>query len=430
MAQNKTNTALEIAERGRARAFVELLASKVSPNNQLNITPPNIKQIQQIAQQQKATLVQYSIIYDPLKPQVKEEWRQSKLFIWVIKPTGEVAFRTANLTPLWQKENIYLNDLVTSSREAISVGGRGIFSVEVDRVSQKKRLQRLHELLISPIADLLPSDPNSRVIFIPQESLFLVPFPALQDKEEKYLIEKHTILTAPAIQVLDLTHKQQHSMPKSATDVLVAGNPTMPSVSIPIGSPPQKLAPLPNAEREAVEIARLFNTKAIVGKDATKTSIRQQMPKAKLIHLATHGLLDDFKNSGVPGAYAEGVGGAIALAPSGKDDGLLTASEILDLKLNASLVVLSACDTGRGDITSDGIIGLSRSLISVGTESVLVSLWSVPDAPTAFLMTEFYKNVQQKPDKDQALRGAMLTTMKQHPNPKDWAAFTLIGEAE
>ena len=178
----------------------------------------------------------------------------------------------------------------------------------------------------------------------------------------------------------------------------------------------------PNAEREAVEIARLFNTKAIIGKDATKTSIRQQMPKAKLIHLATHGLLDDFKNSGVPGA--------IALAPSGKDDGLLTASEILDLKLNASLVVLSACDTGRGDITSDGIIGLSRSLISVGTESVLVSLWSVPDAPTAFLMTEFYRNLQQNSDKAQALREAMLTTMKQHPNPKDWAAFTLIGEAE
>jgi len=76
------------------------------------------------------------------------------------------------------------------------------------------------------------------------------------------------------------------------------------------------------------------------------------------------------------------------------------------------------------------VIGLSRSLISASAPSVIVSLWSVPDAPTASLMTEFYKNLQNRPDKAQALRGAMLTTMKQYPKPRDWAAFTLIGEAE
>ncbi|HEY9904004.1 MAG TPA: CHAT domain-containing protein, partial [Candidatus Sericytochromatia bacterium] len=107
-----------------------------------------------------------------------------------------------------------------------------------------------------------------------------------------------------------------------------------------------------------------------------------------------------------------------------------TADQILNLKLNAELVVLSACDTGRGRVTGDGVIGLSRSLISVGVPSVIVSLWSVPDSPTASLMTEFYRQMQQQPDKAQALRSAMLTTMKQYPNPKDWAAFTLIGEAE
>lgn len=110
---------------------------------------------------------------------------------------------------------------------------------------------------------------------------------------------------------------------------------------------------------------------------------------------------------------------------------MLTASEILDLKLNAELVVLSACDTGRGRITGDGVIGLSRSLITAGVPSVIVSLWSVPNAPTAELMTEFYRNwPEKKLDKAQALRQAMLTTMKTHPNPKNWAAFTLIGEAK
>ncbi|GAX41108.1 TPR repeat-containing protein [Tolypothrix sp. NIES-4075] len=76
-------------------------------------------------------------------------------------------------------------------------------------VQSQNRFQQLHNLLIKPIADLLPTNPNQRVIFIPQDSLFLVPFFALQDANGKYLIEKHTILTAPAIQVLDLTHRQR-----------------------------------------------------------------------------------------------------------------------------------------------------------------------------------------------------------------------------
>jgi CHAT domain-containing protein len=94
-------------------------------------------------------------------------------------------------------------------------------------------------------------------------------------------------------------------------------------------------------------------------------------------------------------------------------------------------VVLSACDTGLGRITGDGVVGLSRSLLLSGTSSVIVSLWSVPDAPTADLMVEFYRQWQENDlDKAQALRQAMLITMETHPYPEDWAAFTLIGEAE
>jgi CHAT domain-containing protein len=169
-------------------------------------------------------------------------------------------------------------------------------------------------------------------------------------------------------------------------------------------------------------IAKLLNTKALIGTQATKVDIVQQLPNARLIHLATHGFLDDVNKLGLPGA--------IALAPSANDNGFLTSGEILNLKLNAELVVLSACNTGRGDITGDGVIGLSRSLISAGVPSVIVSLWAVPDASTSVLMSEFYRHLQQNPDKAQALRSAMLMTMKQDPNPVNWAAFTLIGEAE
>ncbi|MBW4680373.1 MAG: tetratricopeptide repeat protein [Microcoleus vaginatus WJT46-NPBG5] len=425
VAQNKFDEALLIAERSRGRALVELLDSKLSqnPSNQPNIKPPTLPEIQQIASQQNATLVQYSIIDEPYQIQGKQEWQQSKLYIWVIKPTGEIAYKQVDLKKLL---NTSLQDLVTISRDAMDVRGRGLFEVTVANPQPEnstEKLQQLHQLLIAPIADLLPKNPDERVIFIPQESLFLVPFPALQDEQGKYLIEKHTILTAPAIQVLDLTHKQKHNGQRSVKDVLVVGNPTMPKIKI--GELVANLDPLRGAEREAIQIAKLLNTEALIGSKATKTMVIEKMQQARIIHLATHGLLDDFKGFGIPGA--------IALAPAGKPDdaldGLLTAGEIFDMKLQADLVVLSACDTGRGDIKGDGVVGLSRSLIAAGVPSVLVSLWAVNDNSTAFLMNEFYRSLQQNPDKAVALRQAMLTTMKEYPNPRQWAAFTLIGEA-
>jgi len=421
VAQKKTNQALEVAERGRAKAFIELLASKLSPDLQKQNPAAvqkkfiiNLEQIKQIAQTQKASVVEYSIASD------------EDLYIWVVQPTGKVEFRSVDLK---KSLNTPLAKLVTSSRESIGVRGRASIEIEpvVDAAEQKNQLQQLHKLLIDPIADILPKDPNSHVIFIPQGQLFLVPFPALQDANGKYLIEKHTILTAPAIQVLDLTRQQKlKPQPANLQAALVVGNPTMPKVTTKLGDAPRQLSNLPAAEQEAKEIAKLFKTEVFTGNQAIKAKILPKLSQARIIHLATHGLLDDFKGLGVPGA--------IALAPSGNgelNDGLLTANEILDLKLNADLIVLSACDTGGGKITGDGVIGLSRSLITAGTPSVIVSLWSVPDAPTAELMTEFYRNWQQrKLNKAQALRQAMLTTMKNHSNPRNWAAFTLIGEAE
>lgn len=400
--QNKINSALEVADRARARAFVELLASKQleKSNTQLNIKPLNLQQIKNIAKLENATLVQYSTLEDKL------------LYVWVIKPTGEINFEQINLR---KALNSPLPNLVINSRRGMGARGRGI---AVESISGKSQFKKLHEILIKPIAQYLPTDPNARVIFIPQESLFLVPFPALQDEKGKYLIDKHTILTAPAIQVLDLTSKYKQNPDKSVKDILVVGNPSMPK--LPIAN--EQLEPLPGAEEEAIKIANLLKTQAIIGKSATETAMVDKMKQAKIIHLATHGLLDDFKGLGVPGA--------IALTPSGKDDGFLTSSEIIDMKLKAEMVVLSACNTGGGNITGDGVIGLSRSLMTAGVKSVIVSLWSVPDNSTAMLMTEFYRHLQHNPDKAAALRQAMLTTRQKYSNPIDWAAFTLIGEAE
>lgn len=241
--------------------------------------------------------------------------------------------------------------------------------VAIVNAFNRERLQHLHKLLIQPIADLLPKNENDRVIFIPHQQLFLVPFPALQDEAGNYLIEKHTILTVPSIEVLSLTREKRQQLPNSVQGAIVVGNPTMPSVTTKAGEPPKPLSDLPHAETEAKKIAQLLNTQALTGNSATKAAILPKLSQARIIHLATHGLLDDFKGLGVPGA--------IALAPSGTgelNDGLLTAGELLQMKLNAELVVLSACKTGQGDITSDGVIGLSRSLVAAGVPSIIVSL--------------------------------------------------------
>ncbi len=452
LAANQPEAALEASERGRARAFVELLARRIQPTHPppqgrsggMTIEPPTIQQIQQIAQAQNATLVTYGIVPDDdFKFRGKQKARESELLIWVVSPTGKVSFRRVDLKPLWQK-NLNLAEVVRVARcfspgggclaLANSVRGLGVVGTLPNPTHQPLNLiglKTLHTLLIEPIADQLPSDPDARIVFIPQESLFLVPFAALQNAQGQYLIERHTILTAPSIQVLGLTTKvgsgrDREKNRKYAFSPLVVGNPTMPKVALQPGSPAVTLTPLPGSEQEAIAIAKLLNTEALIGAAATKDTVLQRLSQASLIHLATHGLLE---YSGVS-LQSLGIPGAIALAPSPQTDGLLSASEIMELNLQAQLVVLSACDTGQGRITGDGVIGLSRSFIAAGVPSIVVSLWAVPDAPTAQLMVNFYRNLQTTSDYAQALRQAMLTTMKDHPRPIDWAAFTLVGRAK
>ncbi|MBD1868241.1 CHAT domain-containing protein [Cyanobacteria bacterium FACHB-471] len=479
--QDKAAIALEVSERGRARAFVELIARDAAgvDQEQFAVEPPNLSQLRQTAIDQNATLVEYSIIREQAvdtphgaSEQSLNEPQESELFIWVIAPTGEVTFRRVDLRSLPSLSNASLAELANVARQGIRGEGVArdssthesrtgdnaaltpgdlvrrlgepsswqpyqVTAVDLDagtvtlshpeitlpapvalaevypvesqrpqvRRSQHRRLQQLHQILIEPIADLLPNDPNERVIFVPQEYLFLVPFAALQAPDGQYLIEQHTLLTTSAVQALELSQQRPASAAQTA---VVVGNPA---------PMPGSLAPLPYAEAEAEAIAQLLNTTAITGTDATETAIRQRLSDAQIIHFATHGLFNE----------THPLQGAIALTPStAEEDGFLTAAEILDLSLNAELVVLSACNTGRGKITGDGVVGLSRSLIAAGAPSVMVSLWQVPDDATSQLMVNFYRYRQQFDDA-QALRQSMLSAMQTYPNPRDWAAFTLVG---
>ncbi|MGI0491533.1 CHAT domain-containing protein [Alkalinema pantanalense CENA528] len=398
--QNRVEDALEVAEEARAKVLVELLFARMQgrqvPDFKTLPKPLKLTEIRQIAKTQNSTLVQYSLI------------DTEQLYIWVIKPNGDIKFQISKLA-----KTASIEQLVAESRGSIAVIST-VPTTPRSTTQPETDLQRLYQALVAPISADLPTDPSQRVTFLPQGELFFVPFPALKDEQGRYLIEKHTLSTAPSIQTLQLTREQAKKAQVKGTP-LVVGDPKMPIFE---GAP---LTNLPGARQEAIAIAKLLNTQPLIGEQATKSTVLNQMKSASIIHLATHGLLNQNKDK---------VPGAIALAPSGSDNGFLTSSEIFDLKLTAHLAVLSACDTGRGDIKGDGVIGLSRSLIAAGVPSVVVSLWAVNDNSTSVFMDHFYRHLTTNPNKAQALRQAMLDTMKQYPKPRDWAAFTLVGESD
>ncbi|MBT9315607.1 CHAT domain-containing protein [Leptothoe spongobia] len=422
-----------MAERGRTRAFTALMTQRERPGTAAENESLKLMEMTVLAQQQQTTLVEYSIIRIP-------ELDDPVLYIWVISAEGKIDFRQRSLT------GMNLRALVQYSRRAIGVRGRGFSStfssMNLSRTSEfgwwgdpTDELTELHQLLIDPIADLLPDDPEKTIVFIPQGELFLLPFPALLNSKGKYLIEQHTLLTSPSIQVLALTEEMADSRQKnlsfpainSLSDPLIVGNPTMPTIVLRDETgrfTKEPLPGLPGAEQEAEDIAGFLGTSALTSDSATEAVVKRRLGSADLIHLATHGLLEygDPTETG-----SQTMPGAMALAPGVSEDGLLTTAEILQMDLQASLVVLSACDTGRGRITGDGVIGLSRAFVAAGAPSLVVSLWAVPDASTAELMTEFYRQLSQGQTKAQALRQAMLITMETHQHPIAWSAFTLIG---
>ncbi|MEQ8958306.1 MAG: CHAT domain-containing protein, partial [Coleofasciculus sp. C2-GNP5-27] len=269
VAQDKYDIALEIAEQGRTRIFVELLRERSStPDEVTEIanqgSAATSKSAVQIAQEQNATIVEYSIV-------------DNDIYCWVISPTVNITFRRANLNPL-QAENKTLTDLddiILKARVSIGVDERDKNGKKIkcesneliDAHGRYPLLQLLYQILISPIADLLPPDPHTPLIIIPHYGLFLVPFSALQDANNRYFIEQHTLLTAPSIEILELTHQRQQSLSRVNQSALVVGEPT---IDAQFTQPPYNLKPIPAAKEAAEAIATLLQTQAITGKMATK----------------------------------------------------------------------------------------------------------------------------------------------------------------
>jgi CHAT domain-containing protein len=195
----------------------------------------------------------------------------------------------------------------------------------------------------------------------------------------------------------------------SKESILALGNPNLKNPAL----------NLHHAEQEVLTLSSLFpDMDILTANDATETAFLQRAPEVDILHLACHGELN----------LEEPMLTSLRLTPDVINDGYLHAGEIFDLDLNASLVVLSACETAVGkQFDGNELMGLTRSFMYAGAPAVVASLWKVDDRSTAVLMEAFYRNLQTM-NKAEALRQAKLTTMKEFPEPFHWAAFTLQGD--
>ena len=221
-----------------------------------------------------------------------------------------------------------------------------------------------------------------------------------------------------------------------------------------------ELSFLPGAKVEAENVAEILhdgNYQVSEWSDvyATEESFKRLSGSGiKILHIATHGFYEpERKKSKQPDQYTDNAsredrslsrsglflaGAASALdpdkrkeIPDGVDDGILTAKEIsrLDFK-GLDLVVLSACQTGLGDVTSDGVFGLQRGFKKAGAQTIVMSLWNVSDEATKDLMTEFYKNLVAGLTKRGAFVAAQEKLRQTYPDPKKWAAFIMVDGLE
>ena len=254
-------------------------------------------------------------------------------------------------------------------------------------------LQQLYDGLIRPIAPHLSH--FEHLIFVPHAQLHYLPLHALHDGTH-YLIEQHSVSYLPSASVLPFCTPPEHASASCIMGYSLAGQ-------------------LPFTVNEATQIAAQFNTEPLLESLASIQSLPNQST-LRLLHLATHG---DFRADNP-------LFSGLTLA-----DGQLTTLDIFNLRLEASLVTLSACQTGL-DVVGGGdeLLGLARAFLYAGAASLLLSRWQVHDEATARLLQHFYERLLAGETKAVALQQAQLATMKvdsAETHPYFWAAFVLVG---
>jgi CHAT domain-containing protein/Tfp pilus assembly protein PilF len=286
--------------------------------------------------------------------------------------------------------------------------------------------RRAYQMLLQPAQRMLQG--RTQLIIVPDGALWEIPFQALIDERGEYLIKSASIAYAPSLAMLQESNRSPLRQAGERT-LLAMGKaefgakgdlPTVPLMS--------DFGPLPEAERQVRRIAALYGADRStihLGREAREDRFKSDAPRHSIVHLATHGVLDESSP-----LYSH-----LVLSPSADrvaDDGLLEAWELLDLRLDAEVVVLAACETGRGRIASgEGIVGMMWALFAAGAQSTIASQWKVEASSTNQLMIALHRRLASgELSKSEALRRASLEVLRddRYAHPFYWAPFVLVGD--
>lgn len=461
---DRGSDALDLAEQGRARAFLDLLAARESPGTSLTTRgepaagasgdlaseaigrPLDTAGIRQIADRLRSTIVSYWVTDDVT-------------LVWVVRPGAEpvhlrlpipreklAALVNATTAPLRESAKATTTRGAeaepappASAQDLAALPMRGLGLAALAR-DDKAAWRELYKILIDPVRAQLPAR-GGRVTIVPHGPLFQLAFAALQAPAGRYLVEDYELTYAPSASMLAYTGRRQEAVAKNANGPwVVVGNPA----SLPMVND-RALPPLAGAARELAAVAALApklktGVVRLEGGKADEAALVRALDASQpaVLHFATHGFV--FDDPSKPPFLALNRRGA-----SAADDGRLTLDEVYALRLEADLVVLSACRTGSGRVTSDGVQGLARGFFYAGAPSVLATFWDVTDEATATLMSAFYRQYVRTHAKAASLRTAQVAlladlragkvvvtvsgrriTLPDHPLL--WAGFFLSGE--
>lgn len=419
--------AFSYAERAKARALVDLLASK----KQFAVTEESEDQIAHLLhkhhQSEMGSFVQdYRV--------TKEKQIETRnIIVTQIHAIAKVAPELASLITVSAPDVKELQQLLPKDETLIEYYGSGdsvyvfllnsdgVRGVQLDSKGLTESVTQYREALMKPgsdqykslsvslyqrlMAPLMNEVKTENLTIVPHGILHYLPFNALHTGSE-FVIDKYNIRLLPSASVMKFLKNNQKGQKGS---LLALGNPDL-------GDP--KLD-LPGAQTEVIAIARKINgAKVLVRGNATETVVKQKGTGFRYLHLASHGTFDP----------ENPLTSALLLSKDSSNDGALTVGELYDLRLNADLVTLSACETALGKVANgDDVVGFTRGFLYAGASSIVSSLWMVHDEATSVLMQAFYDNLQSF-NKRKALRQAQLKLKAgQYSHPNYWAAFQLTG---
>lgn len=271
--------------------------------------------------------------------------------------------------------------------------------------------QELYRMLLPPAVQAHLTGIKTLGI-IPHGPLHYLSFATLSD-QDNYLIDMFSLFYLPSTSIINYTWNKRKDVKN--VKVLAIGNPDL-------GDP---TLDLPFAEQEVDAIQWNFPDIDVLTKSrATEAWVTSHIEQYGIIHLASHGEFNPVN----PLFSAIKLAGSTGTKESTQMDGNLEVSEVFGLKINADLVVLSACQTGLGKVTGgDDVIGLNRAFFYAGTHAIVSSLWRVSDISTAILTKQFYRFYALN-NKSDSLRRAMLHVKNHYPHPGYWGAFSLVGD--